>query len=87
MAASILLTTLIVLMRLDSVKQATGKSRSTIYRNIKAGLFTKPVQIGGERVAWPSNEIQAINQARIAGKSDSDIKKLVISLELARNEQ
>lgn len=68
------------------VELSTGYSRSTIYRNIQRGLFTKPVQIGGERVAWPSNEIAALNQARIAGKSDDEIKQLVVELEAARGE-
>jgi prophage regulatory protein len=72
------------LHRRPIVEQATGDSKTTIYRKIKAGLFTKPVKIGGDRVAWPANEIQAINQARIAGKSDEEIKKLVIELEAAR---
>jgi len=72
------------LYRRPIVEQATGDSRSTIYRKIKKGLFTKPVQIGGDRVAWPANEVTAINQARIAGKSDQEIKALVIELEAAR---
>jgi len=72
------------LFRRQVVEQATGESRSTIYRKIKSGLFTKPVQIGGERVAWPANEVQALINARIAGKSDNEIKLLVIELEEAR---
>lgn len=73
------------LCRRSIVEQATGESRSTIYRKIQKGLFTKPVQIGGDRVAWPQNEVQAIINARIAGKSDDEIKALVIELEAARN--
>lgn len=72
------------LLRRPIIEQSTGDSRSTIYRKIKKGLFTKPVHIGGDRVAWPANEIQAINQARIAGKSDAEIKQLVLKLEAAR---
>ena len=79
-----ILPTINPLYRRPIVEQATGDSRSTIYRKIKKGLFTKPVQIGGERVAWPANEVTAINQARIAGKSDEEIKALVIELEAAR---
>ena len=79
-----ILPTINPLYRRPIVEQATGDSRSTIYRKIKQGLFTKPVQIGGERVAWPANEVTAINQARIAGKSDEEIKQLVIELEAAR---
>ncbi|MGZ4954404.1 MAG: helix-turn-helix transcriptional regulator [Methylobacter sp.] len=72
------------LYRRPVVEQATGKSRTTIYRDIQRGLFTKPVEIGGTRVAWPANEVEALNKARIAGKSDTEIKQLVIELEAAR---
>lgn len=81
--ASIFLTPT-ALFRRPAVQQLTGDSRSTTYRKISKGLFTKPVKIGGDRVAWPSNEVEAINKARIAGKSDDDIKLLVIELEAAR---
>lgn len=66
------------------VEQAMGESRTTIYKKIKSGLFTKPVSIGGQRVAWPANEVQTIINARIAGKSEDEIKKLVCELELKR---
>lgn len=72
------------LRRLPAVKEATGKSRSTIYRDIKNGLFTKPVSIGENSSAWPQNEIDAISKARIAGKSEGEIKKLVQELHAAR---
>jgi prophage regulatory protein len=74
------------LLRRHAVEQLTGKSRSTIYRDIRKGIFPKPVQIGGDRVAWISHEISAINQARIAGKSDDEIKHLIAQLEAARKE-
>jgi prophage regulatory protein len=72
------------LLRRPLVQQATGESRATIYRKIKNGLFTRPIEIGGTRVAWPANEVQAIINARIAGKSEEEIKALVIKLEAAR---
>jgi prophage regulatory protein len=75
------------LLRRPAVEAATGKSRSTIYREIARNLFPKPVQIGGERVAWPANEVAAINAARIAGKPEDQIKALVLQLEAARAEQ
>lgn len=84
MATTIVLPTITPLIRRPIVEQATGKSRSTIYREIKAGLFVSPVKIGGDRSAWPSNEVQALINARIAGKSDNEIKLLVIELEEAR---
>ncbi len=72
------------LLRRKVVEQATGDSRTTIYRKIQKGLFTHPVSRGGSRVAWPANEVNAINLARIAGKSDDEIRALVVELELAR---
>lgn len=78
------------LYRRPVVEQATGHKRSTLYRKIKEGLFPKPVTIGTDKhgatcqVAWPANEVQAVIDARIAGKSDDDIKKLVAELEAAR---
>ncbi|MDO9170136.1 MAG: AlpA family phage regulatory protein [Methylobacter sp.] len=72
------------LLRCPIVRQATGDSNSTVYRKIKNGLLTRPVKIGGDRSAWPQSEIVKINQARIAGKSDDEIKALVIELEAAR---
>jgi len=84
MALSNILPPINPLCRRPIVEQATGDSRSTIYRKIKKGLFTKPVPIGGDRVAWPQSEVTAINQARIA---NADIKLLVIELEAARGMQ
>ncbi len=72
------------LLKRPVVEEAMGKSRATLYRDIQRGLLTKPVKIGGDRVAWPASEIAAINKARIAGKTDAEIKALVIELEAAR---
>ncbi|MGZ8158852.1 MAG: helix-turn-helix transcriptional regulator [Methylobacter sp.] len=82
--ASPVLPTINPLLRRPIVEQITGDSRSTIYRKIQKGLFTRPVKRGGSRVAWPANEVNAINKARIAGKSDDEIKALVSELESAR---
>lgn len=72
------------MLRRPIVEQVTGDSRSTIYRKVKAGIFTKPVPIGGDRVAWPANEVNAINKARIAGKTEDEIRQLVEDLHAAR---
>ena len=63
---------------------STGLSRSTIYLRIAQGVFTKPVSLGGRAVGWPSNEVAALNAARIAGKPDAEIRDLVAKLEAAR---
>lgn len=70
--------------RLPKVKSVTGLSRSTLYLRIGQGLLTKPVSLGARAVGWPSGDIVAINTARIAGKTDEEIRALVLKLEAAR---
>jgi prophage regulatory protein len=72
---------------MPTIKAETGhRSHATIYTAIKEGLFTKPVQIGQRAVGWPSDEVQAINAARIAGKTASEIRELVLRLHAKRTE-
>ena len=70
--------------RLPAVKSESGYSRSTIYLRIAQGLWTKPVSLGSRAVGWPSGDVAAINAARIAGKSDDEVRALVVKLEAAR---
>jgi prophage regulatory protein len=72
------------ILRLPTVKVRTGHSRSTLYLRIAEGLFPKPVSLGARAVGWPENEVAAINAARIAGKSDDEIRQLVATLHAAR---
>lgn len=46
------------LLRLRSVMQMTGISRTEIYRRMDAGTFPRPVQIGAQTVAWRQSDIQ-----------------------------
>lgn len=71
--------------RLPAVKAESGYSRSTIYLRISQGLWTKQVTLGPRCVGWPANEVAALNAARIASKSDDDIRALVLKLEAARS--
>lgn len=72
------------MMRCPDVLAATGDSRSTVYARIAERLFVLPVRIGRRSVAWPASEVEAINAARIAGKSDEEIRALVDRLHAAR---
>ena len=72
------------LLRLPAVMSATGQTRSTLYLRIKQRLMTPPVKLGERCAAWPSDEIAAINAARIAGKTDAEIRELVAQLEQQR---
>ena len=70
--------------RLPAVLAETGLSRSTTYLHISQGLWPTPVSLGVRAVGWPAGEVAALNVARIAGKSDEEIRALVVKLELAR---
>ena len=75
------------ILRMPAVKAETGhRSHASIYNAIKAGLFTTGVAIGQRSKGWPSDEVQAINQARIAGKSDDEVRDLVKRLHAKRAE-
>ena len=72
------------ILRLPAAKFESGYSRSTIYLRISQGLWTKQVSLGPRCVGWPAHEVAALNAARIAGKSDDEIRILVQQLESAR---
>jgi prophage regulatory protein len=65
---------------------ATGLSRAGVYAYVGKGLLPKAVKIGERASAWPESEIAAVNAARIAGKSDNEIRQLVSDLERQRCE-
>ncbi len=72
------------IQRLKALIVITGLSRSTIYLRIAHGLFTKPISLGGRAVGWPSSEVAALNAAWIAGKSEGEVRELVLALQAAR---
>jgi prophage regulatory protein len=72
------------ILRRRQVQAESGYSRSTIYLRMSQGLWPKPVSLGPRAVGWPAREVAAINAARIAGKSEDDIRVLVASLERDR---
>jgi len=72
------------ILRLPAVLADTGLSRSTIYLRIAQGVFTHPVSLGARAVGWPAHEVTAINAARIAGRTEAQMRELVSALESAR---
>lgn len=70
-------------MKMRSARElqaATRKSNSQWYLEISQGLIPPGVRIGKNSVAWPEYEITAINQARVAGYSDDQVRELVKAL-------
>jgi prophage regulatory protein len=56
------------ILRLPQVVEATGETRSTIYKRMAEGEFPKPVRLGSKSVGWVEDEIAAYNEARIAAR-------------------
>lgn len=74
----------LTILRRRQVQAESGYSRSTIYLRIQQGLWPKPVKLGARAVGWPAREVASLNAARIAGKSDTEIRELVAKLQAAR---
>lgn len=53
------------ILRRKQVEGRTGLARSTIYQNVRAGLFPAPISLGSKSVGWIEAEINAWLQARI----------------------
>jgi prophage regulatory protein len=75
------------ILRLPMVKAKAGhRSDASIYNAIRDGLFTTGVAIGQRAKGWPDYEVDAIITARVAGKSDDQIRELVKALHAKRTE-
>jgi prophage regulatory protein len=77
-------STIPTILRRKQVEAETGYSRSTIYLRMSEGLWPKPVSLGPRSVGWPATDVAAMNAARIAGRTDDEIRTLVVSLEADR---
>jgi prophage regulatory protein len=56
----------LAVLRLPSVKERTGLSRSTLYLRIAAGSFPAPISLGGRAVGWLESEVEGWIAGRIA---------------------
>ena len=54
------------ILRLPEVITKTGRSRSTLYADIEAGKFPKPVKLGARAIGFVADEVDAWIAARIA---------------------
>ncbi len=72
------------LLRIKVARSMSGDSHGGFYGKISSGLMVKPIKISARAAAIPAHEIEAIDAARIAGKSEDDIRKLVQRLHAQR---
>lgn len=47
------------ILRLPELLHTTGHSRTSLYREIRAGRFPQPVPIGDRSRGWRNSEVQA----------------------------
>lgn len=71
-------------LRMPKLIDLRGKGRSSNYKDVGAGLLTAPVRLGKQAVGWPEHEIEILNLAQLAGKSEDEIRALVEKLHVAR---
>jgi prophage regulatory protein len=64
-----------------------GWKKSHFHAQIKLGLMTPPVKLGRRCARYVESEVDAVVNARIAGKSDDEVKQLIVGLVAARSQQ
>ena len=69
-----------VFIRPSEMPKHTGGAHSTTYADVKAGLLPPPVKLGRRSSGWIAREVAAVQQARIAGRSENEIRELVTQL-------
>lgn len=74
-----------VIKRKPEARVKFGVSNSTFYEWINLGLMVPGVALGTRSVGYPSHELDAIAAARIAGRSEDEIRDLVRNLITARS--
>ncbi|GAB1379755.1 helix-turn-helix transcriptional regulator [Pararhodobacter aggregans] len=72
------------LLRTPDVCAVTGMARPTLYEAMAKGLFPRPIKLGANSSAWGAAEVNAWCAARLAGKSEDDLRALVVELTEAR---
>ncbi|MCS6811930.1 MAG: transcriptional regulator [Tepidimonas sp.] len=71
----------------ECLRHAGYRTPTSIRELVRAGLWTRPVPIGARSVGWPSDEVQALCDARIAGLSEEQIRRLVNRLHEQRKQR
>lgn len=59
-------------IKLPEVMNKTGLSRSTIYRNMKAGDFPKSIQLNQQNIVWLESEVNAWMKAQIDKRNQKE---------------
>lgn len=74
------------IVKLPTLLEKFCISRSTAFHHIKEGLLPQNISLGQRSRGFILSELDAVLSARVAGKSNEEIKKLVKSLIAKRKE-
>jgi prophage regulatory protein len=72
------------MLRLPALKAVFAMGTTAMYDRIAKGLMTPPVKPTPRTSCWPEEEVAAVRDAVVAGKSEDEIKVLVKGLMEAR---
>ena len=76
----------IKIIRKAEVLTLVGLSHASLYRLINENLLPPPFSLGCRAVGWYEHEITGVIKARAAGKSDEEVKSLVLKLVASRQQ-
>ena len=72
------------MLRTIEIAGRRGDSKSSLYADIRRGLWPKLVAMGPRTKAQPESEVNELIQARVAGRTEDQLRALVLRLEAAR---
>lgn len=70
----------LTILRLNQVKERTGRCRSSLYADIAAGSFPAPIRIGKRAVGWLHSEVEDWIAARVEQHRKPAIKPLAFDM-------
>ena len=71
-------------LRLPTVLERTGYSRSRLYARISDRLFPRPIALGPRVAAWPEHEVDAVIAGHIREVTDAELARLVAEIHAQR---
>jgi prophage regulatory protein len=65
-----------------AVIAATGRSATSLWRDVKAGIFPAPRQLGPNRIGWLNSEVQAWIESRpVVNREINAVRKKIGDLQ------
>lgn len=77
----------ISILKQSEVLEITRQSATTLWRQVKFGTFTPPIQIGTKATGYIKDEVNAVLSARSIGMPEKELKVLVKRLVAQRKER